>query len=26
VLTAAIGPALRNVYALPALVDELERD
>ena len=26
VLTTAIGPALRNVYALPALVDELEAD
>jgi len=26
VLTAAIGPALRNVYALPALADELESD
>jgi hypothetical protein len=26
VLTAAIGPALRNVYALPALADELEAD
>jgi hypothetical protein len=24
VLTAAVGPALRNVYALPALADELE--
>jgi hypothetical protein len=26
VLTAAIGAALRNVYALPALADELEAD
>ncbi len=26
VLTAAIGPALRNVYGLPALADELEKD
>ena len=26
VLTAAVGPALRNVYALPALVAELEED
>jgi hypothetical protein len=26
VLTTAIGPALRNVYALPALADELEAD
>ena len=26
VLTAAIGPALRNVYLLPALADELEND
>jgi Peptidase S46 len=26
VLTAAIGPALRNVYALPALADELEAE
>jgi len=26
VLTAAIGPALRNVYRLPALADELESD
>jgi Peptidase S46 len=26
VLTAAIGPALRNVYVLPALADELESD
>jgi hypothetical protein len=26
VLTAAIGPALRNVYQLPALADELESD
>jgi hypothetical protein len=26
VLTAAIGPALRNVYALPGLADELEAD
>jgi hypothetical protein len=26
VLTAGIGPALRKVYALPALADELERD
>jgi len=26
VLTAAVGPALRNVYALPALADELEAD
>jgi hypothetical protein len=25
-LTAAIGPALRNVYGLPALADELESD
>ena len=24
VLTTAIGPALRNVYQLPALADELE--
>jgi Peptidase S46 len=26
VLTAAIGPALRNVYQLPALADELDSD
>jgi peptidase S46-like protein len=26
VLTAAIAPALRNVYGLPALADELEKD
>jgi hypothetical protein len=26
VLTAAVGPALRNVYRLPALADELESD
>jgi len=26
VLTAAVGPALRNVYGLPALADELEKD
>jgi Peptidase S46 len=26
VLTVAIGPALRNVYALPALADELEAE